>query len=287
MNRPKKDKGLVLLFNKATFPAWKVWRGISSRGRVMPNFIIIGAQKGGTTSLFEYLIQHPDLIPPLKKEVKFFDLNYQNGLDWYRAHFPFAYRLKEGQITGESSPNMLFHPLAPEQTARHLPNVRLIVLLRDPGQRAYSHYQMNLRSGRDTGSFQEAINREPQRLAGTREAILAGSASSQTIRNFINFSYLAKGEYLDQLKRWETVFSREQILVLQSEHLFKEPAQTLAEVFKFLHLAPWEPSSYPVHNPGGYYSAVLPETQGFLIDHFRPHNERLFEHLGTKFSWQE
>jgi hypothetical protein len=280
----KQRKGLVYAFKKATFPAWKVWRQFSSRGRVLPNFLIIGVQKGGTTSLYEYLAKHPGVVPALKKEVKFFDLNYDKGMDWYRSHFPFAYKTRGGKITGESSPYMIFHPLAPQRVATHLPYARLIALLRDPVDRAYSHYQMNVRTGREHLSFEEALDKESERLAGMDEIIQRDEDAS--LYNHVSFSYLAKGRYSEQLERWYANFAKDHILILPSEEFFTQPAISYRKAAKFLGLADWDLPAYHAYNPGKYNKEISPKTYQFLVDYFRPHNQRLFALLGEKFAWQ-
>ena len=104
--------------------------------RRLPDFLIIGAQKCGTSSMFAYLNQHPQMKLPDVKEIHFFDLNYSNGLDWYTSHFPPA-SLSHRMVTGEASPYYLFHPHVPERVRLHCPDVKLVVMLRNPVDRAY------------------------------------------------------------------------------------------------------------------------------------------------------
>jgi plasmid stabilization system protein ParE len=290
MNKPKDPStkarhGAVYTFKRATLPAWKIWRRLSSPARVLPDFLIIGAQKAGTTSLYEYLSTHPHVIPALKKEIKFFDLNYAAGINWYRSHFPFAYKMRSGKITGESSPYMIFHPLAPQRVKWHLPKVRLIALLRDPVDRAYSHYQMNVRTGREHLSFEEALEKEVERLEGVREKLLQGTSTS-SVYNYISFSYLAKGCYAEQLERWYAHFPPRNILVLRSEELFEYPQIIYSRAIEFLELSHWELPVYHAYNRGKYTNDLSPRTRNFLADYFRPHNRRLFTLLGEDFAWQ-
>lgn len=152
-------------------------RGIRQRlpnavfGRA-PDFLIIGAQKGGTTSLYTYLCQHPRVVGASRIEVHFFDLAYDKGWWWYRSHFPVhVFRRGERIVTGEASPYYIFHPLVPERVRKDLPNVKLVAILRNPVDRAYSHYQHVRRNGREPLSFEEAIEREPPRTEGEAEII--------------------------------------------------------------------------------------------------------------------
>ena len=121
---------------------WWLFHRITAPFRALPDFLIVGAQKGGTSSLYAYLAQHPSVLPSFRKEVKFFDCNYFCGHTWYRAHFPLRYKLSRGnRITGEGTPNYLFHPTALQRLALTLIDVKIIILLRNPADRAYSHYQ--------------------------------------------------------------------------------------------------------------------------------------------------
>jgi hypothetical protein len=143
-----------------------------------PAFLIIGAQKAGTSSLFRYLSQHPDIRLPKRKELHFFDLQYSNGIDWYERLFPRKKIIKR-QITGEASPFYLFHPLVPERVFNHYPNIRLIVLLRNPVDRAYSHFHMERnRNAEPEDSFMRAVELEFDRIALEKQQITHGIINS-------------------------------------------------------------------------------------------------------------
>ena len=158
----------------------RAFRVTTSPLRMMPDFIIIGTQKGGTTSLYRYLIDHPNIAPIYIKEPHYFDIHFHKGIGWYRSHFPTAVEKyyarhveKHDLITGEASPYYLFHPRAPQRVAKTLPKAKLIILLRNPVDRAYSQYQHQLRQpGVEPLSFEEAIAYEEKRLAGEEEKIL-------------------------------------------------------------------------------------------------------------------
>lgn len=264
-------------------------RVLTSWARPLPDFIIIGAQKCGTTSLYNYLIRHPAVVPAFNKEVHFFDLNFQKGIAWYRAHFPTSvYRsyanrlLGQDRITGESSPYYIFHPLAPQRISRAIPHVRLIALLRNPVDRAYSHYQKAARNGLEPLSFEDAIEREEKRLRRETGRMLEEE-------NYYSFdhqkrSYLSRGIYVDQLKVWRSLFPEEQILVLRSEDFFADPATVVNRVYEYLHLPQWELMEYKKHNFASY--AEMDEaTKRRLIEYFAPHNQRLYEYFGVDFGW--
>lgn len=280
---PNKPITTQFLERQARMRIHKIWRDLTAGRRGTPAFIIIGAQKAGTTSLFKYLRLHPNVIPAHKKEVKFFDCNYSKGLDWYRSHFPYTGDIKDNEITGEASPHYIAHPLSPRRIAETLPQVKLIALLREPVARAYSHYQLNVRRKREELSFEEAIDQEAERTAGMLEKIKAGK--NIPLYNFLHYSYLSKGLYADQLANWMEVFPFQQILILKSEDLFAHPEQVFLQVLAFLGLPAWEPGQYDRFNPGSY-SEIRPEVHARLKEFFKPHNQRLYELLGRDFGWE-
>ncbi len=251
----------------------KTYRFLTSPVRSLPNFLIIGAQKSGTTALYNYLSQHPDIVLPYKKEIHYFDYNFSKSIFWYRAHFP---RLKAGQITAEASPYYLFHPLAPARVKKVLPAVKLIVVLRSPSQRTYSHYWHEVRKGFEKLSFAEAIEKEAERLAGEEEKI-------KKEKNYYSFahhhySYLARGVYIKQIKRWRKFFSPQQILILGYTDLLNNPPAILDQVFSFLNLKPCPIK--PVKPPASNYPPLEPELKQYLDNYFKSFNEELFEYLG-------
>src|SRR5438874_1739426 len=197
----------------------KAFRASTKPIRMMPDFIIIGTQKGGTTSLYRYLIEHPCIAPIYIKEPHFFDIYFYKGLQWYRAHFPttvgkyYARHIqKHDLITGEASPYYLFHPQAARRVAKTLPKARLIVLLRNPIDRAYSQYQHQTRQrGVEPLTFEEALECEEKRLAGEEEKLLKDDKYCSF--NHRHYSYLARSKYIEQLPTWMSIFPKEQFLI--------------------------------------------------------------------------
>ncbi len=250
-------------------------RYLTASYRPLPHFVILGAQRGGTTSLYRWLSSHPDVAPALKKEVHFFDGHYDKGIRWYRAHFALGHR---GRISGESCPYLLFHPLAPGRVARDLPaTARFVVLLREPAERAISQYWHWRQQGRwETESLERAIELEDERLAPQTERFLRGERSVEHIA----FSYVARGEYAGQLRRWFDAVGQERILVLESEQLAADPAVP-DQVLDWLGLPPHH-QPYPASNAARRLEPTSPELLGRLRDHFRPHNQALFELLGRE-----
>lgn len=265
-------------------------RSLSSPLRMMPDFIIIGAQKGGTSSLYRYLTQHPQILTAVEKEIRFFDYKFHKGLTWYRAHFPlklwawYKQRRQAGPIlTGEASPNYLFDPRAARRLAAVLPNAKLIVMLRNPVDRAYSSYQMGVRRGWETLSFEEAVAVEPERTKGELEKTLVDGRFRGMNRH--NFAYLERGWYAEQLAWWLDAFPRQQIHIIKSETFFADPARVVADVFAFLGLPACPNLDYRPVNVG-HYDALNSAVRSQLQAYFQPYNAQLYDMLGIDMGWE-
>ncbi len=265
-----------------------------------PDFLIIGAQRCGTTSLYSYLVRHPQIVPAERKEVHFFDLNFHKGVDWYRDQFPtFAKYVSQsgeqsiadeqdnfirGFITGESSPYYIFHPSVPQRLYQLFPQVKLIVLLRDPVARAISHYNHEIRLNAEYLSIEDAIAQEEFRLKGEIEKILA--CETYYSFNHQHYSYLSRGTYIEQLTTWMSFFPREQFLILKSEDFYDNPAVILNKAFDFLNLPSHKLDKYDKLNAGDYLETEISEaTRLQLKAYFQPYNQKLEEYLGTNFDW--
>ncbi len=268
---------------------------ITSPWRPLPEFLVIGTKRGGTTTLFRALQDHPLVLPmfPAAQDLKsphYFDLAHHRGEAWYRGHFPSRRARRPTRsgtpITGESSPYYLFHPLAPVRVHTQMPHVRLVVLLRDPAQRAFSHYWDRVKHGDEPRSFDDALDREEARLVGEEDRLRLDPRATSPA--YEHHSYLARGRYADQLERWFDWFPREQVLVLRSEDLYADPPGTYRRTLEFLGL--------PDHDRRGAYGKLhghpdrpeLSPAQGArLREHFAPHNRRLADLLGTDVWWPE
>jgi Sulfotransferase domain len=263
-------------------------RSVSTVERLKPSFMIIGAQRCGTTSLYHYLSQHPAVQPAIAKEVHFFDNSYTRGLRWYLAHFPAASQrqraLREGRdlVTGEASPYYVFHPAVAERVKKALPDVKLILMLRDPVKRAYSHYQHEVALGEERLSFEEALDAERGRLSGERERLLEDP--SYRSFNYQHHSYVARGAYVEQLRTWLRLFATEQLLVLTSEAFYKRSDGEFKRVLEFLGLPPFDLPAYEPRNTYEYDPMTV-ETRERLAEVFRTSNQELYELLGTDLGW--
>jgi hypothetical protein len=193
-----------------------------------------------------------------------------------------AGRVNGHVLTGEGSPYYLFHPHAPARIAHVAPKARLIVMLRNPVERAYSHYRHMVRKKVESLSFEEAIAKEKERLDGEVERMLADPTYFSY--NHVHFSYRARGVYADQLEAYEKWFRSEQMLVLESERFYRATQNVYDEVTDFLGLERWAPEHFKPRNAGSYTRRAIP-LEGELGEYYLPHNERLFERLGTSFAW--
>ena len=260
---------------------------ISAKLHMLPDMIIIGAMKCGTTSLFRYLEEHPDFFGPKKKEIHYFDYKYDNGLAWYRRQFPtklkkWKCRLKGRRIiTGEATPYYMFHPHACKRVASILPNVKLIALLRNPVDRAYSHYHNKIRGEKEKLTFEQAIESEPRRLAGELEKMLEDESYFSFHHGY--HGYLSRGIYVEQIKAWHAHIPQEQLLILDSETFFANPQGVYDKVCVFLGLSPYRIREFKINNPGDYQQKMPAALRKKLIDYFAPYNEELFDYLGMNF----
>jgi tetratricopeptide (TPR) repeat protein len=254
--------------------AW-VWK---KQENSAPDFIIAGATKCGTTSLYKYLDKHPQIIVSRKKEIDFFNRHFARGLDWYLSQFPFLD--DRSFITGEASPNYLDAPIAARNMYQTFPNIKLIILLRNPIEKAVSSYYHKLHKGlaQDNYSLQEAVSKELESLSRIPSEKLARS-SYKDPNNILGSLYYYR------LQSWFDLFPREQILIIKSEDLYQNTSVIMTEVYQFLGLPPHHSNEYLVWNYGTYVPIDDPDLRRTLADYFKPHNQKLEEFLGRKFDW--
>ena len=268
----------------------KIWRllkkpvyWISSPWRKLPDFIIIGVQKGGTSSLFSYLEQHPQLRLSREKEVHYFDLNYWKPYFVYKSYFPIK---SNKYLTGEASPYYIFHPKVPQRIKQHLPNTKLILMLRDPVERALSHYNMEFRKGKeDIETFNQAINIEQERLEGERNKIISGGNSYNSFSHQ-TYSYLSRGKYYEQLAWWFEYFPRDQFCIIKSEDFFINPKETLKQIYDFLGIDTKYPDNLSPQNVGHYPKELDEQILEYCRNYFQEDSIRLKELIGEDFHWE-
>jgi hypothetical protein len=271
----------------------RAYSNLTGFAHMLPDFYLIGAQKSGTSALYDYLVQHPSVHPCITKEPRFFDKYYQRGINWYRSCYPFTFKknletkiFNRKFLTGEATERYLEHPHVPERIKKVTPNAKFIVLLRNPITRAYSHYNMRYESKKEDLSFEQAINQEEERTKGEFKKMLEDE--NYYSKEYFHHSYLDKGIYVEKLKRWMKIFPKEQFLILKSEDFFKNPNTTYNQVLKFLDLPGWKLQEYKKIGAGVYKRPVIEsKLEKRLVEFFKPYNEDLYKFLGIRFDWDK
>lgn len=278
------------------FPSWikiilyktiSKYRLLTWQYRGLPDFIVIGAQKSGTSSLYYYLGQHAQLKSAYEKEVHFFDGglnskvdNYQKGEPWYRSHFPLYRNTGMDQKIFEGSPFYIFNPLVPKRIAEFLPEAKLIAILRNPTERAISHYFHEKRKGRESLPIMDALQAEEERL----KAVIENKDYKNEI--YKNYSYKSRGLYYNQIKRYLDYFQMNNILVINSEKLFLEPDSTLRRIFQFVGVdAELMVRDLKPRNVANNRTEVESCVYDYLENYFRPHNQMLYKLIGENYGW--
>jgi Sulfotransferase family len=273
----------------------------TARLRPLPDFLIIGTKRGGTSALHRYLLEHPQSLPlfpsarylPMRADIKgvhYFDTGFDRGDAWYRSHFPTRVHRRLGEqrggsrvVAGEASPYYLYHPLAAARARRVVPHAHLIVMLRDPVERAHSHYREQRRRGfEQLPTFEQALEAEPARTAGQEEQLADGVVAASFAHE--HQSYVGQSRYLRPLTRWLEAFPRDQVCVLRSEDFFEDVHGTYAQVLAFLGLRPHQlRDPRPVNGTGG--PAMASSTRRQLRATFGPEVAGLEQLLQRPLDW--
>jgi hypothetical protein len=249
-----------------------------------PSYLVVGTKRGGSTSIAHWISRHPEVAPCLlSKGTHYFDVNFHRGWNWYLSAF--EPRGDGGRITGEASPYYMFHPLAMERIARALPDVRVIVSLREPIGRAWSHHQYEVQQGFEDKPFSQAIELEEERLRGEEDRIRANPRYESYAHR--HYTYLQRGQYAEQLEHIFGLLPREQVLVVRSESMFTHPHRELERVWDHLGLTPVRLDGLDRHKATNVPLELPTAVHEQLEQYFRPWNERLQQLLGADFTWNE
>ena len=288
----------------------RFFRKITSSFRMLPSFLILGGSRSGNTSLFAYLTEHPNIMPGSLKAFFFFQNITNNTTSFYRSQFPIK---RKNLITCDSTSSYFVHPLIPARVHKLLPSAKLIVILRNPVERAYSEFHYTVALGLElTENFEDVIKSELKRIEiGNKKPELK---IENTNYNHFAFSHLRDGLYVQHLERWLKFFPNEQLLVLHTKDLSTNFDNTLAKTFEFLNLPKYQIENRIEKNKidkirplSGHerniyknidsktrtlfnvqnYPEIKSETRKFLQDFFRPHNEKLFKMIGKRFDWND
>lgn len=279
------------------------WGMLTARWRPDPEFLVIGAKRGGSTSFYYDLLAHPQIAPlfprpdhlpkaELTKGVHYFDVHYDRGARWYRSHLPSttARRRLEASagtpvITGEASPYYLFHPAAARRAAELVPDARIVAVLRDPVLRTYSHWKERRRQGREPLDFPAALAAEDARIGDAETRLVASDAAYSYAHE--QQSYARQSEYAPALRRWYDAFPRERILVLASEDYYADPADALARTHDFLGLPARPSGSTGEVRNAAEGDPLDPDVARALAVRFAPLNAELEDLTRRRFPWPD
>lgn len=264
-----------------------------------PDFIILGAQKAGTTALHEYLSKHPNLSATKEKEIHYFDCKnrYESGKNFYFSHFDFE---NDNKLTFDSSSGYLENINSAERIYKHNPNVKLIILLRNPVERAYSAWNMykNHYLRNREWFFQEwncfcncendihLVRRRDEHLFDFHRYILDETAFDRT-NKLLEASVLHHGFYFQQIQKYLNFFNISQILILENNDMRNNLINTLKKIELFLDIPSFDWSCLnlkPIFE-GRYYKPMEETTKKFLYEYYKPHNSQLFQSLGKIYDW--
>tara|TARA_B100000953_G_scaffold61714_1_gene49117 strand:- start:286 stop:1215 length:930 start_codon:yes stop_codon:yes gene_type:complete len=285
-------------FNPYKFSLKKFYRNLTSTIRVLPDFIIIGSGRAGTTALYSYLIQHPSIIPTSTEnnnsvaDLHFFEYMISDKISWYKSHFPTIFskmyrrrKSKNSFVTGEFTSTYMYHENVPERIFNLIPKIKLIVILRNPIDKAYSTYNQQLHVNEFTSSFEETIKAEFRRIN-----LIKNHAEHQNhnpdFGNYVVPNIIRHGIYFNYLEKWFQIFSKEQIFVVDSNELENFTQQTLNKVFEFLDLPHHEIPNLSKINVGKY-SPMSESTRKSLVEFYGPYNAKLNSLLKTNYDWNK
>jgi hypothetical protein len=284
LTRERAPHGFVMLLRRSL----DQWGKLTSRWRLRPSFIILGAQRAGTTTLYRVLSEHPAVVrPTVSKGIGYFDLRYARGPRWYAGHFPLTRMARRqhgpGAAAFESSGYYLFHPLAAERIARDLPDVRVVVMVREPVERAYSAHKHELQRGFETEEFEQAVALEEERTAGEAERIVADP--SYVSFHHRHHSYLARSRYSEQIDRYIDALGPDRVYIVDADVFFADPAAEFERLRSWLGLPEWAPSKVEQWNAQPR-TPMTPELRERLDRYFEPYDARLAEQMGRAPSWR-
>ena len=283
-NNPTYQKG----FN--TINPYNLFRIITSNLRVLPDFILIGGTRSGVMTLTKYINEHPNTYTV--RNIHFFGYAYSNKVEWYKRHFPtnfyknyFKLKHKHGLVVGESTGTYFFHPMVSKRIKEHVPNVKLIVMLKNPTVSIYSRYWMFRNEGLESSSFEDVIKMEMERIKiGDERNELR--VNNPDFDDRVNFNYLRHCNYAEKLKTWLKEFKKEQILILTNDEFNADIDKTLKQTFEFLDLPNYTIKNKFKHNVGKY-PKMQESTRKLLVDYFRPHNQELYKLIGKELDWDK
>jgi len=259
----------------------KAWRLSTAPARAMPTWVLAGAPKCGTSTLYDYLVNHPDCRRGFRKEPTNF-LHYPGSR--LRSAMNFPLQLGRSFSVGDASVEYFCHPDGPRNVHAVLPRARLIFLLRNPVDRAWSDFRMFQKDGREREAFEAVI---PRAIAWLQDSGLAPLIDAASRQAFHPVRYVQSGLYAHVIERWLEFFPREQCLFLFSEDFFRDPVEAVRKAFRHIGLRDTPVSPLPVARDGGGVGTMMPpETMKLLTEFYAPDDARLATLLGCKIPWR-
>lgn len=262
--------------------------------RTAPDFLVIGTKRGGTTSMFNYLMMHPGVLglfpqSRAKKSSDYFFKHQARGEQWYRSHFHTrgyrelrAKQLGYAPVAGEVSPYYMWDPRIAGAAYAVNPGLKAIALLRDPVERAWSHYQERTANGVEPLSFEDALGAEDDRTAGELERMLADPGYYSQAHDW--YTYRSRGVYLPQVQNWRSVFPPDQLLVLRSEDMYADVQGVFDRITDFLGVPPFRLPTTRTFGAGK--RSTMPEgAREELESFYAPFNRDLEDYLGRLLGW--
>lgn len=278
-----KDKPIVRILRniKYVFLKRHVY-GLTNTMRVLPDFFVIGAVRSGTTSMYHYLDQHPSIVKSAYDELGFFDDNFKLGWAWYRSLFPTSMKKKRIKnktgrfLTFDDTPFYIYNETVAKRIKQFFPDGKIIVLLRNPIDRAYSNYFLGVQMGDEKRSFDEVVLEEIDHIKQYDEI---------QIDEYLSQSYLGRGLYAAQLEIWFKHFQRENILIIKSEDFSIKTSEIMEQVFEFLNLSKYKIKNVQKSNVAEYPD-MKEKTRDVLREFFTPYNEKLYDMLKIDYNWR-
>lgn len=241
---------------------------------IVPSFFLCGFPRSGTTSLYNYLNEHPNIQGSQEKEPKFFSHEYARGMKYYSLQFP---RVKPNLITFDASQSYLYNPYAMNRIKKELPNSKFIVCLRNPVEQVISTYSLQKNNGREICSFKECISQEMDRtklfLQRHKSDYVNPWASG------ISLPLLYVATYINHIKYALTLFKQKQFLFISSKDLFQNTQDVVSRCFEFLNL-PDHKINEPVVHRAVKHENIDDEIIKDLQNYFRPYNYELENLIG-------
>ncbi len=267
------------------------YRAIPGLLKKFPDFMVVGQMKCGTSTLFHYLKMHPEINPPKLKEVKYFDFQPFHSKFWYKGHMG-NWKWGGGKDkqfkTFDNSPTYFSVPRCAQTIHHLLPNIKIIIILRNPVDRAYSHYQMRVRKKQENLTFEEAIKEESKRIEQFKQQL---SLRESSLYHAFYYPYIRFGKYIEDVNRWYEIFPNENLLIINSGDFSKNPVSEYEKVCNFLGISkPNQEIIDYINNPKsrknvGYYEPMKENTRNELTEFFKPYNKQLSKFLNRDFNW--